>query len=150
MLERAQRRGRVDPEARHELPRAFAVHLERVGLAARAVEREHLLAAQPLAQRVLRRKPLELAHERRVPPEHELGVDPLLERREAKLLEPLDGRSGELLVGEVGERRPAPELERLVSRAAAARRRRARGRARPPRQALEAERSKSWSRTRRT
>ena len=49
-----------------------------------------------------------------MPPEHELGVDPLLERREAKLLEPLDGRTGERLVGEVGERRPAPEVERLV------------------------------------
>ena len=114
-LERAQRRRRVDPEALDtSCPRVIAVDLERVGLAARAVEREHLLAAQPLAQRVLRDEPLELAHERGVPPEHEVGVDPLLERREAKLFEPLDGRTGERLVREVGERRPAPELERLA------------------------------------
>ena len=49
-----------------------------------------------------------------MPAERELGVDPLLERREPELLEPLDGRLGERLVGEVGERRPAPELERLA------------------------------------
>ena len=49
-----------------------------------------------------------------MPPERELGVNPLLERREPKLLEPFDGRTGELLVGEVGKRQPAPELERLV------------------------------------
>ena len=60
MLERAQRRRRVEPEARHERPPRRAVGLERVGLAARAVEREHLLAAQALAQRVLRGEPLEL------------------------------------------------------------------------------------------
>ena len=92
----------------------LAVHLKSVGLAARAVEGDHLLTAQPLAQRALRRERLQFAHERRMPPEQELGVNPLLERREAKLLEPLDGCTGELLVGEVGKRWPAPELERLV------------------------------------
>ena len=81
------------PEALDErLPR-LAVDLERLGLAARAVEREHLLAAQPLAQRVLGDERLELGDERRVPPERELGVDPLLERREPQLLEPLDRRA---------------------------------------------------------
>ena len=57
---------------------------------------------------------LELGDERRVPAEREVGLDPLLERREPQLLEPLDGRARERLVGEVGERRPAPELERLA------------------------------------
>ena len=57
------------PKRRHELLARLAVDLERLGLAARAVEREHLLAAQPLAQRVLGGQRLELAHERGVPPE---------------------------------------------------------------------------------
>ena len=49
-----------------------------------------------------------------MPAERELRVDPLLERREAQLLEPLEAARGERLVGEVGERRPAPEVERLA------------------------------------
>ena len=95
------------------LPRR-AVGLERLGLPPGAVEREHQLAAQALAQRVLGDERLELGHERRVPAERELGLDPLLERREPQLLEPLDGRARERLVREVGERRPAPEVERLA------------------------------------
>ena len=62
---------------------------------------------------MLRGQPLELAHERGVPPEDEVGVNPFLERREAKLFESFDGRSGELVVRKVGERRPAPQLEGL-------------------------------------
>ena len=89
-LERLERRRRLDPEALDErLPRR-AVGLERLGLPARAVEREHQLAAEPLAQRVLGDERLELGDERGVPAEREVCVDPLLERREAQLLEPLD------------------------------------------------------------
>jgi hypothetical protein len=45
--------------------------------------------------------------------ERELRLDSLLERREPDLLEALDRRAGERLVGEIGERRTAPEAERL-------------------------------------
>ena len=59
-LERLQRLRRLEPEAPDErLPRR-AVGLERLGLAARAVEREHLLPAEALAQRVLGDERLEL------------------------------------------------------------------------------------------
>ena len=60
-LERLQRRGRLDPEALDERLPGRAVDLERLGLPAGAVEREHQLAAQPLAQRMLRDEGLELA-----------------------------------------------------------------------------------------
>ena len=42
-----------------------------------------------------------------------VDLDPLLERRQAKLLEAGDLGSGERLVGEVRERRPPPEGEGL-------------------------------------
>ena len=71
---------------------------------------------QPLAQRVLGDERLELADELRVAAEREVGVDPLLERREAELLEPDDRGLRERLVGEVGERGAAPERERLAQR----------------------------------
>ena len=109
MLQGAQLRRRLDAEALHEPPAGIAVDLERLGVAARAVEREHVLAAEALAQRMLGTERLELADERGVAAELERRVDPLLERGQPQLLEPLDRRAGKRLVREVGERRPAPE-----------------------------------------
>ena len=47
-----------------------------------------------------------------MPPELELGIEALLERRETQLLESRDRGLRERLVREVCERRSAPELER--------------------------------------
>ncbi len=47
-----------------------------------------------------------------MPAEREIGVDAVLERRQALLLETRDLVLGERLVGEVGQRRAAPEGER--------------------------------------
>ena len=47
-------------------------------------------------------------------PEREVGVDPLLERGQTAFLKALDVAAGELVVGEVGERGPAPQRERLA------------------------------------
>ena len=49
-----------------------------------------------------------------MPAERELGVDPLLERDDPQLVEPRRLEPGELLLVEVGERRAAPERERLA------------------------------------
>ncbi|HEY5660991.1 MAG TPA: hypothetical protein VIR59_09415 [Gaiellaceae bacterium] len=46
--------------------------------------------------------------------EREVGIDPLLERIEAFLLEPRDLRLGERLIRELCERRPAPQRESLA------------------------------------
>ena len=56
---------------------------------------------------------LQLSDKRRVPPELELCVDPVLLRRDAQLVEPRGLEPGEVLLVEVRERRPAPEPERL-------------------------------------
>ena len=45
-------------------------------------------------------------------PELELGVQALLERRHAQLVESGDRRPGKRLVGEIRERSPAPQIER--------------------------------------
>ena len=73
------------PELSTSAVAAGPVDLERVGLAARAVEREHQLAAQPLAQRVLVDERFELADELRVAAERELGLGALLDEREPQL-----------------------------------------------------------------
>src|SRR5207247_853239 len=59
---------------------------------------------------------LELGNELAIPAESELGLDPLLDRSDPKLLEPGDLGLGEELVAEVGERRAAPEIERASDR----------------------------------
>ena len=137
-LELPQRRARLEPELVERRPRV-AVGLERLGLPARAVEREHQLPAQPLAVRMLGDQRLELADELGVAAEREVGLDPLLERRQPQLLEPrrLDPR--ERLVVELGQRRPAPQRERLAQQA----RRRARARRRAPSATSRSKRSRS-------
>ena len=122
LLELLQRLARVEAELVDERGARVLVGGERVGLAAGAVEREHQQAAQALAQRVLAHERLELGHGLGVAAEREVGLEPLLERDEAQLLEPADLVAGERLVAEVRERRPAPEPERPAQHVAAPRR----------------------------
>ena len=110
-LELLQGRGRLDPELLDERAPAVTVGLERLGLSARAVQSNHQLAAQALAERLLADERLELADERSVTAEGELGLDPPFEPDQPQLVEPADRRARKRLVREVGERRPAPESE---------------------------------------
>ena len=48
--------------------------------------------------------------------EREVGLDPILNRRDARLLEPADLRLGKLLICEVGKRLAAPEGQRVSKR----------------------------------
>ena len=89
-VEALQLGARLDAELVDErLPRR-RVHLERLGLPPGPVEREHQLRARALAKRVRSDERLELADELGVAAEGEVGVDPLLERREPQLLEARD------------------------------------------------------------
>ena len=108
-LELLQRRARLDSQLVDERAPGGLVGGQRLGLAPRPVEREHQLAAQPLAKGVLGRQRVELCDERGVPAESEVGVDPHLDREQVHLLEAPDRRLGERLVREIGERGTAPE-----------------------------------------
>src|SRR5207244_2519456 len=109
-----QRPARLDPQLVDERATRLLVRLERLCLAAGAVEGEHQLSARPLPERILGDERLQLRHELRVQAERELRLEPLLERRHAQLLEPGNLILGEAFVAEVGERRPAEEAERLA------------------------------------
>ena len=108
-VELAQLRARLDADLPDERRPRVAVRLERVGLAAAAVERQQQLRAQALAQRMLGDERLELRDQRPLAPERELGLDPLLPRDQAQLLEPLDVDARERLELEVRERPAAPQ-----------------------------------------
>ncbi len=118
----AEDRARLEAELLHEYLAPCAVHLERVGLTAGAVEREHQLRPQPLAQRVRAYERLEVADEGRVLADREPRLGLLLEEDEPELLEPRDLLLRERLVAELRERLAAPEAERLVEQLRAPRR----------------------------
>ena len=74
-----------------------------------AVEREHLLAAQALAQRVFGDQRRELAREPGVLAAVEVGLHAVLDRCGAQLLQAPDLRLQRRFVAKVGERRAAPK-----------------------------------------
>ena len=56
---------------------------------------------------------LELAHQLSVSAEVQIDVDPVFERAQPQILEPRNRRLRERVATELGERRPAPEVERV-------------------------------------
>ncbi len=115
LLERPQLGRRLEAElvqGRARIP----VRRQGVRLPTRAVEREHLLRAQTLAVRVGGHERFELRGEGGVAAGLELGPDARLVRRQPRLVEARHVGVRELLAGQIGERRPAPEPERRVVR----------------------------------
>ena len=112
LLELAQLPSRLEPELVGERASGVAEALQCVGLAARPVQREHVLGAQALAHRLLAHEALELRHQLDVTTETEVGLDALLDRGEAQLLEPRAAVLGEPLIGEIAQRPTAPQRQR--------------------------------------
>ena len=108
----------LDARLQSELPRQLApgrpVGAQGLGLASGPVEREHQLPPQALTQGMVGDQDLQLADEIRMATGGEIGVDALLERDEAQLLESGDLRLQPSLVDQVGQRWAAPQRERLV------------------------------------
>ena len=113
-LQLVERRARLDPEPVHERAARVLVDVQGLRLPTRPVQRGHQLHAEALAERVRGRQCLELSDELGVAPEREVSRDPELHRGQLDLLEPSDGRLGEVLVGEIRERRASPQRKRLV------------------------------------
>ena len=103
----------LEPELLVEGAAGIPVTLEGLGLAAGTVEGEHQLTAQPLACRMLCDQDVELTDQGAMAAERQVGLDSVFERVQAQLLEPADLVLGEGLVGEVRQRRPTPETQRL-------------------------------------
>ncbi len=116
-LQLLERRRGLEPERLDQRGAPGAEHLERLGLPAGAVERDHQLAAQALVERMLRHELLELGHELGAAAELELGLEALLRDRQAQLAQALDHGTRERLEREIGERLAPPQGERLAGRA---------------------------------
>ena len=100
------------PEHRAEVGAAA----ECLGLPAAAVEGQHQLPPELLAERMVGDERLELGHHPGVVAGFHPGVDELLGHREPQLLQAqgLSSHAGEL--GELAERATAPETERALER----------------------------------
>ena len=99
---------RIEAELLGEHGARARVHAQRVGLAAAAVQGDHQAAGEPLAQRVLVGRALQLADGLAVTAEGEEGVEAGLQRLQAQLVPAHRGRPGPLLVDDVGEGRTVP------------------------------------------
>ena len=87
---------------------------ERVGLATRAVQSQHLLRAETLPQRMLRDQGVDLRRDQIVQSEGKLGLEPQLQGARLELLQPHAVALRELLVDEVRQRRAPPQLQCLA------------------------------------
>jgi hypothetical protein len=112
-VQRAQLRTRLDAELIDQQPPAGREDVERLGLAAGAVQREHQLPTQALAQRVLGDQRLELRGDLAVTAQSQPRLHVVLEGGDPLLLQAPDRLLGPRLVAQVGERRAAPQRQRL-------------------------------------
>ncbi len=108
-----ERRGRLDPQLLVEPAAEAVVGRERLGLAAGAVEREHQHPVRRLAQRVRGDVRLELGDRVGVAAARDVGLDALLEAGQPQRLE-MGGLDPRERLIELGERRAAPQVQRLA------------------------------------
>jgi hypothetical protein len=113
LLECLQRLARLDAEVVDERPSGLAVGLERVRLPVGSVERQHLLCAEALPQRVLGHEDAQLSESLLVPTEGEVAVDPVHQRRQPQLVERCHLVTSARFELQPGESRAAPEGQRL-------------------------------------
>jgi hypothetical protein len=110
-LELFERGSGLDPELVDQLAPGFLVALKRVSLAPAAVQRQHQLGVQALAERVLTDEGFELTDQPGGLSQGKPRIEPVLDRGQPLLLQPADLRPGEGLVCHIGERWSAPQLE---------------------------------------
>ena len=110
-LERSQLLARLETELFREERSSPPVGGECVRFALGAVEGQHQLAPQALAERFLSDKAFELRDERGVPAQRELSLDALFDANEAELVEASGLEREDAAVPDVGERRAAPQGE---------------------------------------
>ncbi len=92
--------------------RAALVHLERLGLPPCSVEGDHQLSPRPLSQRLGGDEAFQLSDQRVLASQCQLGIDPILGRREPRRFEIVALGGHERLLVQIDQRRATPERER--------------------------------------
>ena len=107
---------RLEPELVGEHAPRLLKRLERIRLAAAAVERQHQLPPQPLAEGVVRERRTERRRQLPMLAEREPDLEVLLERVDVQRLEPACLGAEPRRAGQTLQRRPAPEGQRRRDR----------------------------------
>ncbi len=90
--------------------------LDGVGLPVREIEGAHLQLAERLAERLLRDEPIDVGDDLGMAARRQLRIEQLLRRGEPQLVHAPDLVLGECLVGQIAERWPVPQIERMSER----------------------------------
>lgn len=93
------------------------VRLQRLGLAARAVQGAHEQPPEPFPQRMVGDQAAQFRRHLVLPPAAEIGLDPEFQRLDAGLLEPVCLRGDRRRGRHVRQRRAAPQVERHAEQA---------------------------------
>jgi hypothetical protein len=118
LLQALQADARLDAQLVDQRQAGRAVGGQRLGLPAAAVQGEHQLAVQVLAERMLPDQRLQLTDQLLVAAEVQVGLDARLQGHHAELVEADQFRPGHAAGGDdVGQDRPAPQRQRLVQQA---------------------------------
>ena len=116
LLKPPKLRPRLEPQLVGEHAPRLLERLERVGLAAAAVERQHQLPPQPLAEGVVRERRTERRRQLAMLAEREPDLEVLLERVDVQRLEPTCLGAEPRRARQALQRRPAPEGQRRRDR----------------------------------
>ena len=109
-----QRRARVDAEPVEECDARILIGLQGLRLPAGAVKRDHQLAAESFAERILAGERLELCDNVVVAAELELRIEAVLDGGEPQFLQTSDLALSERRVGKFCKRRASPERRRRL------------------------------------
>jgi hypothetical protein len=116
-VRRLELRGGVHAEVVGEHPPGGLVRGEGLGLPAGAGEGAQQQCPEALAPRVLLDERLELRHHLDVPAQPQVGLDPIVQAGQPQLLPPRHVPGRVARGRDVGQRRPAPQLQRLGEQA---------------------------------
>ena len=111
-LELLQHPAGLKPELLPQQLARLPVDRQRVGLPPSAIQRKHQLPTQPLLQRVRRDQRLELRDQLAIASQRQVRLDPILKRRQPRLLQPPDRGLRKRLVREISQRLPSPQPQR--------------------------------------
>ena len=104
---------RIDAELIGEQLPGVSIDLKGLSLTAQPVQREHKVAPQSFAERMLSHQGLQFADELGMSAKRKVRLDPVLHHREPEVLNPRDCRLCEGLVRELRERCAAPQTQGL-------------------------------------
>ena len=110
----AQLRPRVDAELLDQDRPGPLVGQQRIGLPARAVQRQHQLGPQPLPQRMVADQPLQLGHQLPMPTHPQVGLEAILQGDQPQLGQPVGLGHRDVSVQELLECLPPPQPQGLA------------------------------------